>query len=124
MVIKDENGKVVILMSKRDILEYVFEKCGFEVGLEVEDVFETAENASDYDEDECDGCSALSEAEERAEKLQFRVDSLEFDLEDLNEQFDELQDKFENQKKSYIKYLKNKHYYSAAKALEQMDEED
>lgn len=122
MVIKDENGKVVILMSKRDILEYVFEKCGFEVGIEVEDVFKTAENAPDYDE--CDGCSDLSEAEERAEKLQFRVDSLEFDLEDLNEQFDELQDKFENQKKSYIKYLKNKHYYSAAKALEQMDEED
>ena len=101
MVIKDENGKPVILMSKRDILDYIFEKCGLEVFIQAEEEFNKSDEA--FTQDDCGGCEALADMEQYAESLETELT--------------ELKDK-------YISFLKSKKYFVAAKALEQMEEEE
>lgn len=97
MVIKDENGKAVILMSKRDILDYIFEKCGFEVGVEVKNEFN-----KEFNKDDCGGCEALFDMEQYAESLEDELIQL---------------------KEKHIKFLKSRKYFAAAKALEEYEEE-
>lgn len=62
MVIKDDKGNTVILLSKRDILEYILEKCGVEVSLEVEAITEAAEECK-FDKDLCMGCEELTDTQ-------------------------------------------------------------
>ena len=106
MVIKDQDGKVVILVSKADILEYIFEKCGLEVGIEAKEIFKKAEDS--FTQDDCEGCDVLREKENM-------IDTLETALYDT-------QGELSNLKNKYIKYLKDRHYFAAAKMLEQMEE--
>lgn len=101
MVIKDDKGKVVILMSKKDILDYIFEKCGFEVGLEAEGIFNKADES--FTQEECEGCDVLMERDEEIEQLKSRL---------------------KTQKNLYIDFLKSKHLYSAAKMLQEFDNEE
>lgn len=106
MVIRDENNKVVILLSKKDILDYVFEKCGVEVGLQVEEQFNQADEA--FDQDCCEGCQVLDDKYNEIAALESVIDNLEEDM--------------QKQKENYIKYLKDKRYFAAAKALQDLDE--
>lgn len=106
MVIKEANGNVRILMSKKDILDYVFEKCGLEVGFEVEKISQQADEA--FNQDECCGCGALDDMQSYAESQENMVA--------------ELKDKLENQKNLMIDYLVSKKQLKAAQLLKQFDE--
>lgn len=106
MVIKDENGKVIMLMNKSDILDYIFKKCGLEVGIEAKNIFKQAD--SSITQEECEGCIDLREKENH-------INTLENVLYDTQAELTKL-------KETYINYLKTKHYYAAAKALEEMEE--
>ena len=107
MVIKDEHGKIVVLMTKKDILDYVFEKCGLAVGFEVESEFKKADG--NVQPENCEGCLKL-----RAAKTE--VDGLRDIVTDLA-------DRVNYQKQMYIDHLKEKHLYAAAKALENFEED-
>ena len=106
MVIRDENGKAVILLNKKDILDYIFEKCGMEVGIEAEQQFNQADEA--FDEDSCEGCDVLAQRDEEIEELQEALSQMEQAL--------------CNQKQKYVKYLKSKKFSAAAALLEDYDE--
>lgn len=124
MVIKDEKGKVVILLDQDDIIKYVFEKCGFEVGIAIEDMTKEPEE-SDEDDLEFD----LREAEETNTRLESENEDLNRKVEDLEENNTtlerinkELLDKQKIQKNIYIEYLKSQGLEFAAKKLKEFDE--
>lgn len=106
MVIKDENGNPVVLITKRDILDYIFDKCGLEVGMEVKNIFKNEEQK--ISPEDCEGCQDLISAKNRIKKLEYMISDLEMALQTLKERS--------------VKFLKDRHFHAAAKVLQTIDE--
>lgn len=138
MVIKDENGKVAILLDQDDILRYVFDKCGFEVGIAVKDM--TEETEEDNDEDlECELSEAYEtiqqlelenkklnrrneDLEENSETLEKINKKLQESLKSITKKYDDLAKQFKIQKNIYIEYLNSQGLEFASKKLKEFDE--
>lgn len=104
MVIKENDGKVVILLDQRDIIDYIFDKCGFEVGIEIQDILESKE-ADDEDLDDED-LEYYNELEETIDQLRYELDderetniNLENELRLSQKENEKLRQKLESLKK-------------------------
>lgn len=140
MVIKDEKGKVVILLDESDILKYVFEKCGFEVGIAVQGMVENDEDCDDDEEDlEFDLREANEEnsrlenenqelnrknedLEENNETLERVNKSLKSSLKTITKAYTDLQEQYKMQKDIYVEYLRSQGLDFAAKKLKEFKE--
>lgn len=99
MVIKENDGKVVILLDQKDIIDYIFDKCGFEVGIEIQDMLK---NEEVDDED----LEYYNELEETIDQLRYELDNeretninLENELRLSQKENEELRQKLESLKK-------------------------
>lgn len=79
MVIKDEKGKPVILLTKEDIMEYVMEKCGFEIQVELESMMQEDkdEESSEYEYEIESLKDSLYDSEKENEYLRCKIEDLE-----------------------------------------------
>ena len=69
MVIKDEKGNTIVLLTKRDILDYILEKCGAEISFEIETISKAAEECK-FDKDLCMGCEELTDTQNELNEAQ------------------------------------------------------
>lgn len=137
MVIKDNEGKVIILLDQNDILNYVFEKCGFEVGVVIKDMTEEAEETDEdleFDLREANEENARLEnenqdlnrrnedLEENNATLERVNEDLKSSLETTRKAYKDLQKQHKVQKDIYMEHLKSKGLAFAADILKNFDE--
>lgn len=99
MVIKENSGKVVILLDNRDILDYVFEKCGFEVGITVENMVNRQDDTED-DEDDTD-------LEVENEQLRWELEQSQQENEQLRRKLEDAEENCKMWEKKFKKGGKN-----------------